>query len=203
MDGDKVKIHCAYDKLVKIDEIKPNPANPNNHPPEQIERLTRIIAYSGVRQPLKVSKQSGMLTAGHGRLMAFKRLKMKLVPVDYQDYETPEQEIADLHADNAIAQWANIDMAATLELIKSVGPFDLDMMGFKDFRFEPPANMVETVNKGSELDEWAQGMPDFKPGDDYIKLVYIFSSKEELEKFVYDNNINVKTKLKNSWLVYP
>jgi len=49
---------------------------------------------------------SGYITAGLGLLAAGRMGGQKSLPVNYQDYESEEQEFADLVADNSIAAWA-------------------------------------------------------------------------------------------------
>ncbi len=129
-----MKIHCAYDRMTPIAELRPHPKNPNKHPSDQIDRLKKILEYQGFRYPIKVSKLSGFITSGHGRLMAAKKLGLKQVPVNYQDYESEEQEYADIVADNAITSWAFLDLHSVNLSVPDLGPdFDLDMIGIKDF----------------------------------------------------------------------
>src|SRR5665213_419136 len=92
----EIPIHCAYDELVRLSALKPHPKNRNKHSSEQIDRLAQIIKYQGIRSPIKVSRKSNFITAGHGRLEAFRALKLKTVPVNFQDYQSDEQEYADL-----------------------------------------------------------------------------------------------------------
>lgn len=134
----KIKIHCLYDKLVPIKEMHPHPENTNKHPEEQITRLAEILEYQGWRYPIKVSKLSGFITSGHARLSAAIKLELKEVPVNFQDYDSEEQEYADLNADNAIALWAEIDYGAINAKLPDLGPeFNIDMLGIKDFILEP------------------------------------------------------------------
>jgi hypothetical protein len=129
-----IKVHCAHDKLVKLSELKPHPKNRNKHPAEQIDRLAEVIKYQGIRSPIKVSKRSGFITAGHGRLEAFKKLKLKEAPVNYQDYDSEEQEYADVQSDNAIASWAELDLMGINIDLAELGPdFDIDLLGIKNF----------------------------------------------------------------------
>ncbi len=65
-----VNVFCAYDEIVQIEELKPNPKNPNTHPDEQIKMLADIIAQTGWRAPITVSTRSGFIVKGHGRLKA-------------------------------------------------------------------------------------------------------------------------------------
>ena len=104
-----MKINCAHTRLVPLDQLKPNPKNPNKHPEKQIEILAKIIEYQGQRSPIVVSKRSGFITKGHGRLEAIKSLGWPHAAVDFQEYLTDEQEMADMVADNKIAELAEHD----------------------------------------------------------------------------------------------
>jgi hypothetical protein len=143
-----MKIHCPHDRLVSIKELKAHPQNRNQHPKDQIERLAKILDYQGWRYPIKVSKRSGFITSGHGRLEAAKHLKLKEVPVSFQDYTDDAQEYADLQADNAIASWSELDLSAINSDIGDLGPdFDIDLLGIKDFVIEP----AEKLNEEDDL----------------------------------------------------
>jgi DNA modification methylase len=157
-----VNIHCAYDAMVPIKDLKPHPRNRNKHPTDQIDRLAKIIDYQGIRQPIKVSKRSGFITAGHGRIEAFRRLKLKEVPVNFQDYESDEQEYADLQSDNAIASWAELDLSGINADIGDLGPgFDIDLLGIKGFEID-----VADREPGCDEDEVPEVKESFvKPGD--------------------------------------
>ena len=124
-----MKFNCAYSNLVDIHKVIENPKNPNKHSALQIERLAKIIDYQGQRSPIVVSARSGFITKGHGRLMAIRKLGWDKVAVDYQDYESEAQEYADIVADNAIAEWAELDMALVTEEIKLLEDFDIELLG--------------------------------------------------------------------------
>ena len=133
----KIKIRCLYDALVPISELKPHNKNRNKHPDEQIRRLADILEYQGFRYPIKVSRLSGFITSGHGRLQAALMLGMEAVPVNYQEYESSEQEYADLIADNSIALFAELDLAGINMDLGDLGPdFNIELLGLKDFRLD-------------------------------------------------------------------
>ena len=71
--------------------------------------------------------------AGHGRKLAAIKAGIKQFPVVYQEFKTKEQELAFLVADNAIAEWAELDLKG-LDL-KFSSKFNVDMLGIKDFTF--------------------------------------------------------------------
>lgn len=146
-------VHCLHDKLVPLSELKPHPRNRNKHPDEQIERLAKILAYQGWRYPVKVSKQSGYITSGHGRIEAARLNKWKEVPVNFQDYENDDQEYADVQADNAIASWAELDLSGINSDVEILGPeFDIDLLGLKNFIVVPEFDPGSEEDQG-KLDE--------------------------------------------------
>ena len=123
--------------MVSIKEIRPNPKNRNNHPADQIERLGEIIRYQGFRSPLIVSKRSGLLVSGHGRLMAAKKIGLKMLPVSYQDFDSDEQEYAAMVSENSVALWAELDLSGINADIGDLGPdFDLELLGIKNFEID-------------------------------------------------------------------
>ena len=143
--------HCADTKMVSINNLKPNPKNRNIHSPEQIERLSKILKYQGWRYPIKVSNRSGFITSGHGRLEAARLLGLVEVPVSFQDYESEEQEYADIVADNAIASWSELDFSGINTDIGDLGPFDIDLLGIKNFKIDIlEDNNLDLINLNPE-----------------------------------------------------
>lgn len=133
----ELKVHCEG-SLELISNLTPHPKNANSHPEEQVERLARILAYQGFRAPVVVSNQTGLIIAGHGRIEAAKANGWDMVPVVRQDFESADQELAHLHADNAIASWSDLDLSFINDQMGDFGPdFDIDMLGIKSFEIEP------------------------------------------------------------------
>ena len=143
---------CSYSDAVELSNLIENPKNPNNHPDRQIDMLANIINFQGQRSPIVVSKRSGFITKGHGRLMALKKLGWEKAAVDYQDYESEAQEYADMIADNKIAELAEHDDALMIDTIKELDleDFDFDLLGIPDFSIESLPK--EITNTGAELD---------------------------------------------------
>jgi hypothetical protein len=132
------EIKCSYDELVSIKELKSHPKNPNAHSDEQITRLGKILAYQGFRSPIVISRNSGFIVAGHGRLLAAKEIGFKEVPVTYQDFQDEDQEYAHLVADNAISEWSKLNLEQiNLEVPNFDPSFDIELLGFKNFFMEP------------------------------------------------------------------
>lgn len=130
-------VHCKYDALIPYPQLKPHPKNRNSHPKDQVERLAKILRYQGVRAPIVISNLSGYIVKGHGTLMAMQEVLRESntdkVPVAYQDFDDEEQEYLFLQSDNSIATWAEMDLSGINTDLADFGPFDIDLLGFKDF----------------------------------------------------------------------
>jgi DNA modification methylase len=151
MKNNGIKVFCAFDKMVTTSRLKENPANPNTHPPEQIALLSHIIANQGWRNPIVVSNRSKLITKGHARLQAARALSLKVVPVDYQDYKSAKEELADMVADNRIAELAEIDRSVMRDVLIELddGAFDMDLTGFDQAAIE---ELMTATMPESEVD---------------------------------------------------
>lgn len=135
--GAQMKVHCLYDKLIPIADLKFHTKNPNKHTDNQVKRLAQILEFQGWRYPIKVSKLSGYITSGHGRVLAAIENKWKEVPVNYQEYENEDQEYADIVSDNSIAAWSELDFGMINFELQNFGPeFDIDLLGIKNFTLD-------------------------------------------------------------------
>jgi len=105
-----------------------------------------------------VSKLSGCIVMGHGRRDAALDLGCK-APVDYQDFDSVDQELAVLVADNVIPELAEMDdvlLAANKDLIEAAG-FDLEMIGFLDEDLDPDTDIdaQPRIDQAEELlEKW-------------------------------------------------
>jgi ParB-like chromosome segregation protein Spo0J len=124
---DGLKVWCRYDEMCSVKKLKPHPRNPNTHPAAQVERLAKIITEKGWRNPIVVSRQSGYITKGHGRRQAALLSGIKKAPVEYQSYDSPADEIADVVADNMIAEMAEWDEALLAEVRSELEAMDFDV----------------------------------------------------------------------------
>lgn len=133
-----VPVQCAHDAIVDVAALVPNPKNPNQHPDNQIQLLGRIIRETGWRAPITVSKRSGFIVKGHGRLAAALLEGFKEVPVDYQHYDSEAQEYADLVADNRIAELAEIDQKMLADIFADIdtGEIPLELTGYTEDEVE-------------------------------------------------------------------
>ena len=136
--ADGVPVFCAHDKVVDIETLVPNPKHPNQHPDAQIQLLGRIIRQTGWRQPITISKRSGFIVKGHGRLLAARLEGMKEAPVDYQNYTNEAEEYADLVADNRIAELAETDNKLLADIFADIdtGEIPMELTGYTEDEVE-------------------------------------------------------------------
>lgn len=148
-----IPVFCAFDEILPVEEIRPNPKNPNQHPDSQVELLAKIITNQGWRAPVTVSTRSGLVVRGHGRLMAAKYAGIPQVPVDFQSYESEESELADLVADNHLAELASNDHKMLAEIFQDIdtGAIDFELSGYTDEEYQA---IMDALNDGvTEVEE--------------------------------------------------
>jgi ParB-like chromosome segregation protein Spo0J len=139
-------------ELVDVESIIENPKNANRHSIEQIQRLEKLIKYQGFRNPLIVSKRTGFLIVGHGRLEAAKNLGMEKLPVIFEDFESEAQEYQYLISDNEIARWAELDKQSVYENIELLELDDLELLGIEDNLEIKVLDPEDLSDKNKEID---------------------------------------------------
>ena len=149
-----IPVYCTYDEIIPTAQLKPNPMNPNKHPQEQIEALGGIIRKAGWRNNITISTRSGMIVKGHGRHLAAMLEELDEVPVEYQHYASEAEELADLTADNRLAELAETDRAMLAEVFAHIdtGEIDFSQSGYDESEYEElTAALSEAIN--DDLDD--------------------------------------------------
>lgn len=166
-----VKVFCAFDELVPIGKVVPNPGNPNTHPPKQVALLAAIIKGQGWRKPITVSKRSGFVVTGHGRLEAAQSMQASVVPVEYQEYASEAEEYADLMADNRLAELSEMNTSALADMLQQMdtGEIPLEMSGYTEEDLEDLLNALggvdDTENNGEDTVPPPKNIPMTHAGD--------------------------------------
>ena len=157
-----IPVYCAHDRIVPTAELKPNPKNPNKHPQSQIEALGGIIRGNGWRNPITVSTRSGLVVKGHGRLLAAQLEELDEVPVDFQDYESEAAELADLTADNRIAELAETDNKLLVEVFAEInaGDIDFSLSGYSSEEYDEIAASLNETIAASDNEEDLDDVPE-------------------------------------------
>jgi DNA modification methylase len=118
-------------KIVPVEKLIPYVKNSRTHSHGQVAQIAASIKEFGWTNPILVDGESGVI-AGHGRLLAARKLGQKEVPVIELAHMTESQKRAYVIADNQLAMNAGWDMTLlSLELadLKEQG-FEMDVLGF-------------------------------------------------------------------------
>ncbi len=122
----KIAIHCQFSRMADPESLAPHPQNPKRHPPEQLRVFEKVIREQGIRRSIVVSKRSGYVVSGHGLLETLKRLGLKLVPVDDQDFPTEEAELAHMVADNKLPELGETAEAEVRKILRQLEGAGID-----------------------------------------------------------------------------
>ena len=108
-------------ELWPADRLQPYAKNARTHSDDQVDQIAASIREFGFTNPILVDSADGII-AGHGRLMASKRLGLATVPVIVLDHLTDAQRRAYILADNKLALnagWDNELLAQELKKAKT------------------------------------------------------------------------------------
>lgn len=148
---------------VSISELVPYAKNAKIHGAEQVDLIAKSIKEFGFLNPCLIDKDKNII-AGHGRVMAAKKLNMESVPCVYVEGLSEEQYRAYVLADNKLTEMGEWDMELVneeLEFLKDMD-FDISLTGF-ELNFEPEKEEVVEDNFSTEIPE----EPNAKVGDIY------------------------------------
>jgi len=154
--------------------------NSRTHDDAQVAQIAASIREFGFTNPILIDPDGGII-AGHGRVLAARKLKLKEVPCIELGHLTPAQRKAYVIADNKLALNAGWDfdlLRVELEQLADDG-FNLDLTGFSEEELaallapeptqgltdpdqtpEPPANPVSVLG-----DVWIMGAHRIVCGD--------------------------------------
>ena len=140
-------------KYRKVEDLIPYVNNSRKHSDEQVAQISASIKEFGWTNHILIDGTNSII-AGHGRLMAARKLKMDEVPTIELDHLTDTQRKALVIADNKLA--LNADWDTTLltieldELLKD--GFALDILGFNEQEIKTIMSDVN-FDAGSEEDQ--------------------------------------------------
>ena len=120
----------AYKQLF-VESLIPYARNARTHSDDQVSKLASSIKEFGFLNPIIVDNDNGII-AGHGRVMAAKKLGLDVVPVVQASHLTDAQKRAYVIADNRLALDAGWDNELLRVEFSELGAenFDLEMTGF-------------------------------------------------------------------------
>jgi len=162
----------AADKIEKrsIDELVPYARNSRTHSDEQVAQIAASMKEWGWTNPVLIDEDGGVI-AGHGRLLAARKLGYSEVPCMVAEGWTEAQKRAYVIADNKLALnagWDNELLAVEFGELADLG-FDLDLTGFDADEIDAlkPVELTEGLTDEDEVPE-APDDPVTKEGDVWV-----------------------------------
>ena len=182
----------------KVQDLIPYINNSRTHSEEQVNQIVASINEFGFTNPLLIDEKDNII-AGHGRLLASKKLGMEEVPCIVLSGLTEAQKKAYIIADNKMALNAGWDeelLKLELENLKELD-FDLELTGFNVdelddiFQVQEEQEVIE-----DDFDIEPPEEPKAKLGDIYQLgnhrlMCGDSTSKEDVEKLMDGNKADM------------
>jgi site-specific DNA-methyltransferase (adenine-specific) len=140
----------------KSSELREYENNARTHSAEQIEQIAASIREFGFTNPILIDEADGII-AGHGRVLAARKLGMEKVPCIRLGHLTEAQRRAYVIADNKLALnagWDDALLRVELEGLQSLD-FDTGLTGFSEDEIAALL-AVSTVDPDADPDETPQ-----------------------------------------------
>ena len=131
-------------KKIGVDKLIPYVNNAKIHSEEQVTKIASSIREFGFLSPVLIDKDFNII-AGHGRVLAAKKLNMGEVPCVFVEGLTEAQRKAYILADNRLGEIADWNMelvTSELEALLEMD-FDIDLTGFDIDQITAPTEIVE------------------------------------------------------------
>ncbi|MFN3628263.1 MAG: site-specific DNA-methyltransferase [Parvibaculum sp.] len=145
--------------LTPLAQLKENPRNARTHSRAQVKKLATVMRRVGWLNPI-IADETGMVLAGHGRLLAAQLLGLVEAPVAHIDYLTEAQKRAYVLADNQIASLAGWDRGI---LAAEIGNLALELpsldLSISDLGFSPGEINLILTDRGPERGDPADEPP--------------------------------------------
>jgi DNA modification methylase len=183
-------------EMKSVDELIPYNKNARMHSDAQVAQIAASITEFGFTNPVLIDGEKGII-AGHGRLMAAKKLGLKKVPVVILDHLSEMQKKAYIIADNKLAEnasWNEEILASELADLKNED-FNIDLIGFEDQELEKIFSSLYNNDEDGENEEIpeAEENPISKSGDVWLlgkhKLICGDSCKAETYQNLLGNEL--------------
>ena len=172
-----------------VESLIPYARNARTHSDEQVAQIAASIKEWGWTTPVLVD-EDGQIIAGHGRVMAARKLGIEEVPVMIARGWTEAQRRAYVLADNKLALnsgWDDQLLKIELDSLKTEG-FDMDLLGWDvlpEFEAVPDYSILDEEDVSSKMDEMSDGVKkaiqiEFEPEhyEEAFELIKFWRQKE-------------------------
>ena len=140
--------------MMAVADLVPYARNSRTHDDAQVAQIAASIREFGFTNPVLIDAQGGII-AGHGRVLAARKLKLEQVPCIMLDHLTDTQRRAYIIADNKLALNAGWDdelLAIELHELNAAD-FDMALIGFDATGLSLAMGLGADFEAGSEEDQ--------------------------------------------------
>jgi hypothetical protein len=133
---------------IAVESLIPYAGNARTHPDAHVAQVAASIEEFGFNCPVLID-QNNMIVAGHGRILAAKKLNMEAVPCVRLSHLSDAQKRAFIIADNKLtlnSGWDEDKLRAEIELLMNED-FDISLTGFDD---DEILSMFDKEQEGKE-----------------------------------------------------
>lgn len=172
---------------VTLSKLIPYVNNAKIHSDDQVTKLASSIREFGFLNPVLIDKDFNII-AGHGRVMAAKKLEMDTIPAVFIEGLTDAQRKAYILADNRLSELSEWDtdlIAQELQALSDEG-FDIDVTGFTMDDTILDLEPIDDNGVGDEIKEFLKNDPITERGDiwklgDHTLMVGDSTSLDDVE----------------------
>tara|TARA_R110000868_G_scaffold17913_1_gene78059 strand:+ start:545 stop:1045 length:501 start_codon:yes stop_codon:yes gene_type:complete len=139
---------------VKIDKLIPYARNSRTHSDAQVAQIAASIKEFGFTNPVLID-ETGSIIAGHGRVMAARKLAITDIPSIRLTHLTEAQKKAYIIADNKLALnagWDDEMLAVELTDLNTDG-FNMELIGFDASSLAVAMGLGVDFEPGTEDDQ--------------------------------------------------
>jgi hypothetical protein len=126
-----------------VSDLIPYAANSRTHSNTQVAQIAASITEFGWTNPILIDEQNNVI-AGHGRILAAKKLNFDAVPCIVLGSLTSDQKKALVIADNKITDNAGWDTKTLIAELESLADFDFTNFGFSTDELDALLNEIYT-----------------------------------------------------------
>jgi DNA modification methylase len=167
MQSSTARLEVTY---LRTTSLKPDPRNPRVHSDKQVRQIAQSIESFGFNVPLLIDDRQQVI-AGHGRLMAARKMGWDTVPTIKLGHLSEPQRAAFLIADNRLTEngsWNERMLGEQLKILSELElDFDLEAIGFEVPEIDLLIDGLNTVTEAAPDDRWPEpsGPAVTVPGD--------------------------------------
>ena len=144
--------------MAAVKDLIPYARNTRTHTDQQVNQIVASIKEFGFTNPVLIDEEN-MIIAGHGRVMAANKLKLKKIPTVSLTHLTEAQKRAYTIADNRLALNAGWDedmLRIELQDLDSLD-FDIGLLGFDEMEID---SLLSGLNDGLTDEDAVPDLPE-------------------------------------------